>query len=137
MSQENLIFLSYSSQDKNFANATCNSLERESIRCWIAPRDITPGEDYGEAIINAISLCKIMVVIFTQNANESKFVKKEVERAVSKGAIVIPVRFQDILPTKSMEFFLSSAHWLDAITPPVEEHLRKLATTIKQLLYSS
>lgn len=115
----------------------CTFLEKESIRCWIAPRDIVPGADYGEAIIKAISLCKIMIVIFTLNANESKFVKKEVERAVSKGAIIIPVRLEDITPTSAMEFFLSSAHWLDAITPPVEKHLNKLTNTIKELLESS
>lgn len=137
MSNSQLVFISHSSRDKNIADAICNKLEKESVRCWIAPRDIVPGIDYGESIINAIYKSQIMIVVFTTNANESKFVSKEVERAISKGSIVIPVRLQDILPSKSMEFFLSSSHWLDAITPPIESHLDNLTSTIKNLLKGS
>ena len=137
MPNSRLVFISHSSKDKNIADAICNWLEKESVRCWIAPRDILPGVNYGESIINAIQKCQIMIVVFTSNANDSKFVNKEVERAISKGAIVIPVRLQEILPSKSMEFFLSSSHWLDALTPPIEAHLDILTDTVKVLLKGS
>lgn len=128
------VLISYSSHDKNVADAICSWLERNDIRCWIAPRDITPGVEYGESIINAINACEVMVVVFTDNANHSRFVRKEVERAVSKGCVVVPVRLQDVLPTQSLEFFLSSDHWLDATSPPVERHLDKLVNTVQMLL---
>jgi hypothetical protein len=128
------VFISYSTKDKRFADAICSWLERNNMKCWYAPRDITPGIQYGEAIINAINDCKVMVIVFTENANISKYVCKEVERAVSKGAVVVPVRFQDIMPSKSLEFFLSSNHWLDAIDPPLERHFDQLAATIRALI---
>lgn len=128
------VLISYSTHDKNVADAICSWLERNGIRCWIAPRDITPGLEYGESIINAINACKVMVVVFTDNANQSRFVRKEVERAVSKGCVVVPVRLQDVLPTQSLEFFLSSDHWLDATSPPLERHLDKLLNTVRALL---
>ncbi|MFP4660789.1 MAG: TIR domain-containing protein [Halanaerobiales bacterium] len=34
------VFISYSTRDKHVADAVCNALEYNKIRCWIAPRDI-------------------------------------------------------------------------------------------------
>ncbi len=110
------VFISYSSYDKTIADAICSKLENSHIRCWIAPRDILPGKEYGEAIIEAIIDCRILLLVFSVHANESPQVRREIERAVSKGKVIIPFRIEDILPTKSMEYALSNTHWLDAMT---------------------
>jgi hypothetical protein len=65
------VFISHSTRDKTAADAACAALEASGIRCWIAPRDITPGAEWGEAIIKAINQCRVMVLIFSANANES------------------------------------------------------------------
>ena len=127
-------FISSSSRDKTAADATCAVLESAGVRCWIAPRDVRPGVEYGAAIINAIERCRVMVLIFSSSANESRQVHREIERAVSRGIPIVPVRIEDVLPTKSMEYFLGAIHWLDALTPPLEGHLHKLAETVKAIL---
>src|SRR5271163_2803116 len=116
------VFISYSSKDKTTADATCAVLESAGIRCWVAPRDILPGHDWGESIIDAITGSRAMVLVFSANANESVQVKREVERAVAKAIPIIPFRIEDVLPTRSMEYFVSATHWLDAFTPPLERH---------------
>lgn len=128
------VFISYSSHDKAIADAICSKLENSNIRCWIAPRDILPGIEFGEAIINAIADCRILLLVFSAKANDSPYIRKEVERAVGKGKIIIPFRIEDILPTKAMEFVLSDTQWLDAISPPLELHIDKLTNTIYSLL---
>ena len=128
------VFISYSSKDKAVADATCARLEQAGVRCWIAPRDITPGIEYGEALINAIRASKVMVVIFSDSAQQSPQVRREVERAVSHGVIIVPLRIEDVLPRGSMEFFLSTPHWLDALTPPLEAHLERLSANLNALL---
>lgn len=128
------VFISYSSKDKDKAVMVCNSLEEKGHSCWIAPRDITPGKEWGEEIIDAINTCRVMVLIFSSSANTSQQVLREVERAINKNVIIIPFRVEDIVPTKSMEYFLYSTHWLDALTPNVEDHLTKLEKTVKKLL---
>ena len=130
-------FISYASADKTAADAACAVLEASGIRCWVAPRDISPGREYGAAIIDAIDRCRVMVLIFSSNANGSPQVCREVERAASKGIAIVPVRIEGVVPTKSMEYFLGDIHWLDAITPPIEKHLQQLAVTIKALLNAS
>lgn len=128
------VFISYSSLDKQIADAICSKLENNNVRCWVAPRDILPGKEYGEAIIEAITGCKILLLVFSVHANESPQVRREVERAVSKGKVIIPFRIEDILPTKAMEYALSNTHWLDAMTPPLEYHITRLKDTIFKLL---
>jgi hypothetical protein len=128
------VFISYSSKDKPIADAVCGTLEGKRIRCWIAPRDVLPGLPYGEALVEAIESSRVMVLVFSSNANNSPQVMREVERAVSKGMPIIPLRIEQVLPAKSLKHFISSLHWLDALTPPLEKHLRSLAETVHLLL---
>ena len=128
------VFVSYAHQDRTVANAVCATLEAHGIRCWIAPRDILPGSDWGAAIIDAIQEAKAMVLIFSSGSNESEQIKREVERTVHQGIAVIPFRIEDVLPNKTLEYFISTQHWLDALTPPLEDHLNHLAETITVLL---
>lgn len=125
------VFVSYSTKDKTVADAVVAGLESKGIRCWVAPRDILPGLSWGEAIIQAIETSKFMVIILSGNSNESKQVVREVERAVANNVIVIPFRIENIDPTGAMAYFLATEHWLDAITPPLENHINKLARTIQ------
>src|SRR5215813_12531898 len=76
------VFISYSQVDKTTADAACATLERAGIRCWVAPRDITPGDEWGAAIIKALDQCRAIVLIFSSSANNSRQIRREVERAV-------------------------------------------------------
>jgi TIR domain len=125
------VFISHSSPDKPAADATCAALESAGIRCWIAPRDVGAGREYAEEIINGIDSCQIMVLIFSSSANTSAQVRREIERAVSKGLTIITLRIEDVMPTKSMEYYLDSIHWLDAVTPPFAEHLVHLIAQVR------
>jgi formylglycine-generating enzyme required for sulfatase activity len=128
------VFISYSSKDKVIADAVCAKLENNQIRCWIAPRDILPGMEYGQALVEAIKKSRLVVLVLSSNSNVSSQVMREIERAVSNEIPIIPLRIDNVLPSDSMEFYLSSVHWLDAITPPIEKHLDKLKDTVVRTL---
>lgn len=128
------VFISYSHTDQTVANAIVAGLESEGIRCWIAPRDVTPGQTWGEAIVNAIEHSKVMVMVLSDNSNRSRQVLREVERATAKEVIIIPFRIENIDPSGAMAYFISTEHWLDALTPPLENHIRKLVRTVKVFL---
>src|SRR5690348_6898328 len=109
------VFISYASEDKPSADATCALLERGGVRCKIAPRDILPGSNYAESILHAIENARGMVVIFSDHANKSGHVEREIERAVSRGLWIIPLKIDEVTPRKSFEYYLMSSHWLDAL----------------------
>jgi sugar lactone lactonase YvrE len=131
------VFVSYSHHDKPEADAVCATLEAKGIRCWIAPRDVVPGEEWGAAIVDAIRSSRVMVLVFSQHANTSPQIKREVERAVNAEVVLIPFRIEDVAPERGLEYFLGTPHWLDALTPPLEGHLERLAAAVTSFLATS
>jgi dienelactone hydrolase len=128
------VFISYSNKDKNAADAVCSIMEKNGIRCWIAPRDITPGTAFAEAIIDGIKGSKVFVLVYSSNSNQSQQVVKEVDRAVHHGLAIIPLRLEDVPMSKQLEYYVSNVHWLDALTPPLEKHINKLCKVVQMLL---
>ena len=126
-----VVFISHSSADKAVAEKVCSFLETNGIVCWIAPRDVTPGKNYGAAILDAIDECSVFVLILSGESNKSGQVEREVERAASSNSVLIPVRVEDVKPSRNLEFYVSSAHWLDAISKPFDKHLRELLKAIQ------
>jgi hypothetical protein len=128
------IFVSYSQADHGTALALVSYLEAQGIGCWVAPRDVAPAADWAAEILTAIAAARVMVLVFSASANSSPQVRREVERAVHREVAVLPVRIEDVLPSQSLEYFLSSQHWLDAFPPPMEPHFARLGTYLKTLL---
>lgn len=128
------VFISYSSKDKNVADAIVATMEQKDIRCWYAPRDVKPGGDWGDEIARAISTSKVFLLIFSGNANNSQRVLDELNLAITKEAIILPFRIENIDPVGAMQLHLSTRHWLDAFAPSWEKHIEKLVRTVKKNL---
>lgn len=128
------VFISHSSKDKVMADAICAGLESRGIRCWIAPRDVLPGQEWTQAIVDAITSSRVFLLVFTENSNQSHQAIKEVDCAINDGITILPFRLEDIKPSGSMKYYLGSLHWLDAITPPLEQHIDELAEYIGRII---
>jgi hypothetical protein len=128
------VFVSYSQSDHDSAHELVARVESMGIRCWIAPRDITPAADWAEEIVDAIAASRVMVLVFSASANSSPQVRREVERAVHRGVSILTFRVEDVLPSKSLEYFLSTQHWLDAFPQPREQHYAQLCTYLTAIL---
>lgn len=125
------VFVSYSQADRGCATALVAQLESAGIDCWMAPRDISPAADWAAAIIDAISAARLMVLVFSASSNASPQVRREVERAVHKQRTILPFRIEDVMPSSSLEYFLSSQHWMDAFPGPLEPHYERLCSYLK------
>ncbi|MCL2634885.1 MAG: trypsin-like peptidase domain-containing protein [Oscillospiraceae bacterium] len=126
------IFISHSSKDKNAASAICHALEKNGIKCWIAPRDVSPGREYAEELIYGIKNAKLFLLIFSKDSNESKPVSKEIESAFRYEKTVIPFRIEDVEMRESLEYYLSNLHWLDAF--PDDNEFDSLVKVVKKTL---
>ncbi|HWZ62967.1 MAG TPA: toll/interleukin-1 receptor domain-containing protein [Steroidobacteraceae bacterium] len=128
------VFVSYSQPDREAAFGVVTRLESSGIECWIAPRDVTPAADWAAEIVEAIAAARVMVLLFSSSTNDSPQVRREVERAVHRRVTVLPFRIENVLPSRSLEYFLSSQHWLDAFPPPLEPHYARLTDYLQALL---
>lgn len=129
------IFVSYCTKsDRDAAHDLVAHVESRGIECWIAPRDVQGGMEWAAEIVNAITVAKVMVLIFSASANSSPQVRREVMLAVHRGVRVVPFRIEDIAPAASLEYFLGGHQWLDAFPPPLEPHYARLVTCLNTLL---
>lgn len=127
------VFISYSHINKPVADAICNTLEYNGLRCWYAPRDVGAGI-WAEKIADAIDQCRVFVLVFSEHSNSSDQVLKEITLAVESECIIIPFRIDSTKMRGGIRYYLSDQHWLDAITPPLQEHISALCDTIRMQL---
>lgn len=128
------VFLSYSSLNKNVADAVVSEFENNGIRCWYAPRDIMPGQEWVTAIHEAINTCRLFVLIYTDSSNESKQVANEVALAFNSGKTLIPFKLSDTEMSSELEYYLTRVHWLDAVNPPLMQSIRSLREYSEKIL---
>lgn len=131
------VFISYPSLDKTVADAVCHALEDHGIRCWVAHRDVIPGQEWAAAIVEAIAACRILVLVITEATKHSTHLAREVELAAAHAVVIVPFHVHDVRLTGSLQYFLESRHWLDAMTPPLEAHLQRLSDVVNRLLEST
>jgi hypothetical protein len=127
------IFISYSSIDQSIAETICKALETRGCRCWISSRDIRPGHNFQESIVEAIRSAKVMLLVFTSNANNSDEIKKELVLAGQHHLTVIPVRVEDVMPSGAFAYEFATRQWVD-LFKDWEGEIKRLALQIKSVL---
>src|ERR1035437_8206909 len=104
------VFISYSTKDKPIADAICAHIESAGVRCWIAPRDIAPGEDWPDAATRAIAESHIMVLVFSASSNSSQDVSRELFLAANSKLVIIPFKIENIEPEPGKQYYLARTH---------------------------
>ncbi len=128
------VFISYSLKDKKFADALCHKLEEDNLKCWIAPRDISPGGKWAGEIAGAIPGSRVMVLVFSNNSNTSNQVLREVELAIASNITIIPMKIENVEATGGMSYYLSTTHWIDAIGNKFNKRIDTLSRQVKGML---
>lgn len=108
------VFISYSSVQQKVAVDLCKYLERCGVKCWMAPRDIPAGYDYGDLIEEAINHARIFLLVFSRDASLSLWVKGEINTAFSNQKIIMPYRIDETPLKGGLKVMLNQFHWLDA-----------------------
>ena len=128
------VFISYSNQDERAADAVCEVLEGNGIRCWISHRDNKAGASWSEMILAAINEARVVVLVLSGHSNKSSMAAREIERAANKDIPIVALRIEDVMPSGSLEFFLSANHWFDAYPLPVEHYAHALLAAVRTFL---
>jgi hypothetical protein len=134
----NAVFISYARENGEAANAIAELLQEMGISCWIDKQTIAHqhGDDWAEEIVSAIKSSRLLIVVLSEHANASKYVKSEVQAAFDSDVPIIPFRVEDVAPQGSLALRLPSSQWVDAF-PLWEKHLDALMTSVCRLLDAS
>lgn len=123
------VFISYSSKEKSVADGVCHYLEDNGVKCWMAPRDIPVGTDYGDLIDEAIKSCRVVVLVYSQHSFISKWVKGEINVAFDEGKPIAPFRIDETGIKGAFRVMLNQMHWIDAY-PSYADRLPDLLRSI-------
>ena len=129
------VFISYSSRQKNIADAICHVLEEHNIKCWMAPRDIPVGEKYAAVITRAIKESKLVVLVFSEMSAVSPWVESEINIAFSNRKPILPYKVDDAKLSDYDEFYLmlNNRHWIESV-PDFRTRFDELLETAANLL---
>jgi TIR domain len=130
------LFICFSSKDEHVAVQVVECLEREGLKCWIQLRDVLPGHNYQETIVQALESAKGLIFLFSEHSAASGEIKKELSIAATLNLPVFPLRLAPIRPTGALRYELATRQWIDIFHNP-EQALRTVAETIRQVLHSS
>jgi TPR repeat protein len=128
------IFISYASKDRAAAHTICDALEHRGFNCWIADRDIGPGENFQVSIVHAIRSAKAMILVFSANAANSEEIKKEIVLAGQSRLVVIPVRVEDVAPDEAFAYEMATRQWID-LFGDWEQSVQRLARQLETVTH--
>jgi formylglycine-generating enzyme required for sulfatase activity len=135
------VFISYASEnidsitsDRQVADQICSALESQGIRCWIAHRNILPGNEWLNAIIDAVDQSKIIVLVFSAITEQSQWVKDEITLALNRKIKIIPFRLENVSPQQSLRILDVRCQWMDAFSPPLKKHIENLVKIVSRHL---
>jgi hypothetical protein len=127
------IFISYSSKDQKIAGTIAQALEARGQCCWIASRDVRAGDNFQEAIVRALREAKVMLLVFSANANNSDEIKKELVLAGRHRVIVVPVRVENVVPSDAFSYELATRQWVD-LFQDWESQIEQLVAQVEIIL---
>lgn len=127
----NHIFISYGSRDTDVAENICDILESSNVKCWMAPRDVEPGTNYAEEIIQAINCANLLIFISSKDTYQSVYIKNELKTALQHDIPIISFKIDGFLPEEEWMYILSKAKWIDAY-PDYLNHVRDLMEVLRE-----
>jgi hypothetical protein len=131
------VFISYCPPDAACAFELVADLERRCINCLIAPRDTAPSTaaapsmEETAALIDAVPDSGAMILVFSAHSNQSPETQREVARAVEKQLSILTFRIENVLPCKTLEYYLRMQHSMDAFPPPRARYYARLSKYLK------
>jgi formylglycine-generating enzyme required for sulfatase activity len=128
------LFISYARKDVEFAQKLNADLQRHGVTTWIDELGIRSGEDWPDRIAMAIEGCKAMLVILSPHSVASRWVRRELAFADTKGKRVLPLLYKPCGLPKWFELSFGNVQRADFSRGSYDTNLTELLASIQQVL---
>lgn len=135
------MFISYHSvSSEALAGTIKNKLESMGYSCWYSGKDMGGG-DYASGIMEALTQCRVFLLLLNKASSESAHVLNELEVVTNRLArkeevTIIPFLVADEEISPAAQYYIGRHHWINATNPPMDKHITELANQITALLYT-
>ena len=114
------VFISYSSQNRTKALELVKRIEEKGYSCFFDKRDIQISDAYSQTISDTIPKCSCVVLLLTENSNQSKHVLNELDIAFNNEIPIFPLKIDNTEGDK-LSYYLRTTQWLDVLESTIEE----------------
>lgn len=125
------VFISYKTEDREAAERLCAALERENISCWMAPRDIPPGQEWATSIVAGLQRSRSFVLLLSSHSTTARQIAREAELADKQNLPIITFRLEDVQPPNELLYFLGNLQWVDGFGGQFDAAATRLAAVIR------
>ena len=102
------VFISYSTKNQEYAEAALRLVKEDGISAWMAPYDIPAGSKYAHVINDAIKKCSCVLLLLSEQSQESEWVEKEIERAINYRKTIISMHIDESQLNDGFSFYLGN-----------------------------
>ena len=125
------VFVSFSFKNMEVAHQIVNGLQtRYGIRCWICTQEVYGGNYYKQKITRAIDEARVVVLVQTIDAIQSREVPKEIAIAFEGNKVIIPFKLDDAKAKDDLRYDLAGIDFIDGRKPTFDERIDELAEAI-------
>lgn len=131
--KQNTVFVSYSSKDRIIVNQIVGMIEEMGISCWKAPECIPAGSSYAREIPKAIAGCEVFLLMLSKTSQDSIWVEKEIDNAITNRKTIIPLALDDEPLNDAFLFYLNNVQMISYYHNP-ERALDSLKVQLNYLI---
>ncbi len=128
------VFISYTTSDKQQAEKIVEYLEKHNVSCFIAPRDVEGGVNYAKFLVKALEECKLVLLVASQNTNNSDHVLNEVDIMIDKKIPVLPVFIEDYELNDELRYYIGRKQRIMAVENEFSTYLPAILTAVEERL---
>lgn len=133
---EPYIFLSYAHADKEIVDKIIVGLKQDMCRVWY-DEGLTPGESWNDDLAEHLKNAAVVVVVLTQSAIISQYVKAEINYAISKKIKLIPVFLEQIDLPAGLEMMLSSTQYLNLYNEDINQQISGIISNLPGTVFAT
>jgi TIR domain len=123
-------FISHSSLDASTARELCTRLESRGVTCWIAPRDVTPGNPYADEIVRGIEGCTWLILLSTPNSISSDNVMNELEQAFRLHRAILTIMVKGATVSRQLGYYIARLHWIECTADNIDSVADRLSVVL-------
>lgn len=131
--KQKTVFVSYSSKDRIIVNQIVEMIEGMGISCWKAPECIPAGSSYAREIPKAIAGCEVFLLMLSKTSQDSIWVEKEIDNAITNRKTIIPLALDDEPLNDAFLFYLNNVQMISYYHNP-ERALDSLKVQLNYLI---
>lgn len=134
-SQRYDLFISYASHDIERVRAIVRRVEEAGISVWRDQDRILGGGNYGQAIIDGIERCKLVLLMCSAASMRSRNVKQEIQLAWHYERAYLPLLLDGTIGhsyPKQIQYWLEGCQWIEVLDRPAEEWLPRILRALEQ-----